>query len=393
MANKVGRRQFGWIRRLPSKRYQASYIAPDGLRRTAPETFATKGEAGSWLTLRESELLRGEWVDPDLGKISLAHYGKRWIAEHRISDRTRELYESLFRLHISPFLGDKALDKITTEAIRSWRNRLLAEGRSETTAAKAYRLLRAILNTAVDDGRVRRNPCRIKGADKEHAPERPVASVGQVYRLADAVGERFRGLVLAAAFTGLRWGELVGLRRMDLDLDREVIRVPRKLAQLNSGQLVAGPTKSVAGLRSVTIPPHLVDDLRAHLAELVGPEPTSLVFTGAKGAPLKRGNWRRTVGWADSVARAGLPEGFHFHDLRHTGNHLAAMAGASTRELMHRMGHGSMRAALVYQHATDERARQIAAALSDLVARQSHAAEEPADEGHAGPAGDLESAS
>jgi integrase len=78
---------------------------------------------------------------------------------------------------------------------------------------------------------------------------------------------------------------------------------------------------------------------------------------------MRRNNFHRSVRWSELVARAGLPVQFHFHDLRHTGNNLAAASGASTRELMHRMGHGSMRAALIYQHATRERDREIASAL------------------------------
>ena len=68
---------------------------------------------------------------------------------------------------------------------------------------------------------------------------------------------------------------------------------------------------------------------------------------------MRRNNFHRSVDWSNLVVKAGLPVGFHFHDLRHTGNNLAAASGASTRELMHRMGHGSMRAALIYQHATE----------------------------------------
>jgi integrase len=100
-----------------------------------------------------------------------------------------------------------------------------------------------------------------------------------------------------------------------------------------------------------------------------------LIFTGPKGATPGRSNWRISVGWAAQLAAAGLPTGFHFHDLRHTGNHLAAESGASTRELMHRMGHHStIAAALHYQHATDQRAREIAALLSEVVeARKSDA--------------------
>ena len=130
--------------------------------------------------------------------------------------------------------------------------------------------------------------------------------------------------------------------------------------------MVAGPTKSAAGLRTVALPELILADLRSHLDQHVQDGPDALIFTGEKGAILRRGNWRRSVKWADSVKKAGLPEGFRFHDLRHTGNHLAAAAGASTRELMHRMGHGSTRAALIYQHATDERQRAVADAIGTL---------------------------
>jgi len=99
-------------------------------------------------------------------------------------------------------------------------------------------------------------------------------------------------------------------------------------------------------------------------------EDVGLVFRGPLGAPLRRNNFHRSVRWSQSVVQAGLPAGFHFHDLRHTGNNLAAASGASTRELMHRMGHGSMRAALIYQHATGERDREIADALQFRIERE-----------------------
>ncbi len=217
MASRRKRREFGAVRQLPSGRWQASYLAADGLRRTAPSTFRTKADAHAWLTVRQSELLRGDWLDPDLGRLTLDDYATKWIAEHRISARTRDLYEGLNRLHIRPILGTTQLGALTTERIRAWRAELLRSGRSEVTTAKAYRLLRAVLNTAVDDGRITRNPCRIKGADQERAPERPVASVAQVFALADAVGPQFRAFVLTAAFTSMRWGELIALRRRDLD--------------------------------------------------------------------------------------------------------------------------------------------------------------------------------
>lgn len=126
------------------------------------------------------------------------------------------------------------------------------------------------MDTAVDDGRIKRNPCRIKGADKEYSPERPVASIPQTFALADQIPGRFRLLVLAAAFTGLRWGELIGLRRCDVDLAASNLRVPRKLAQLDSGRIEPGPTKSDAGFRTVAMPAVLVPEFETHMAEYVG---------------------------------------------------------------------------------------------------------------------------
>jgi len=366
----MGRRQFGTARRLPSGKWQARYFGPDGLRRVGSHTFPTKRDALTWLTLRESELLRGEWTDPDQGRVSFGDYGDRWIAEHKLGPRTREAYAAVFRLHVRPFLGHRELGKIRPDTVRTWRSELLSNGRSADTAAKAYRLVRAIMNTAVDDERIRRNPCRIKGADGARRAERPTATVRQVYALAEVIGRRFRAFILTAALTGLRWGELIALRRMDIDLDAGTIEVRRAFAELGGGRLIIVPPKSEAGERTVTVPAVLVSELRTHLDEFVDAESESLVFTGERGGIPKRGSWRSTVKWTTRVVEAGLPKGFHFHDLRHTGNHLASKSGASTRELMHRMGHSTMRAALVYQHATDERAREIAARLNDVVLRE-----------------------
>ena len=180
-----------------------------------------------------------------------------------------------------------------------------------------------------------------------------------------------------AAFAG-EWGrttgfELVVLRRCDIDLNTGTVYVRRRLAQLRRGGSQEGPPKSVAGVRNVALPPFLVDDIRDHIAEHAGAGPDGLIFRGEKGAILRRGNFGRATSWPETVVKAGLPAGFHFHDLRHTGNQLAANSGATTRELMHRMGHGSMRAALVYQHASTERDRRIADEMAAMVERERHA--------------------
>jgi len=144
--------------------------------------------------------------------------------------------------------------------------------------------------------------------------------------------------------------------------------VSRKLAIL-VGRVEVGPPKSAAGVRVVALPAVALEALSAHMKEYAGADPDSLIFTGPKGAHLRASTFGPMVKWRHTVASVSLPD-FHFHDLRHTGNHLAATAGASTRELMHRMGHSTVRAALVYQHATSERDREIAEGIDKRVAKQ-----------------------
>jgi integrase len=176
-------------------------------------------------------------------------------------------------------------------------------------------------------------------------------------------------MILVAAFSGLRWGELAALRRSDVDLAAGTVRVPRKLAALRN-RMEFGPPKSEASNRTVTLPAAAVTALKPHMLQHVAAGAEALVFTGDKGALLRTGNFARAVKWKATITGVGLPEGFHFHDLRHTGNNLAASTGASTRDLMHRMGHSSMRAALIYQHATSERDREIAAGMDKRISKQ-----------------------
>jgi len=234
--------------------------------------------------------------------------------------------------------------------------------------AKSYRLLKAIMNTAVDDGIIRRNPCRVGGASQDRSPERPVLTVREVVSLVEAMGERYRALVLLAVFGSLRWGELAVLRRRDVDVQLGTIRVERSLSELPGGGYLFGPPKSAAGRRVVVLPAAIRPALADHLAAFAVDHPDALVFTSPAGMPLRPSNFRRRV-WYQALAKAGLPR-IHFHDLRHTGKAFTAATGATLRELMDRMGHSSTRAALIYLHGNDDRQRAIADGLSKLAQRE-----------------------
>jgi integrase len=248
--------------------------------------------------------------------------------------------------------------------VRSWHADLLrGPYPGDSTSAKAYRLLRSILNTAVEDGRIAANPCQIEGAGRERPDERPVATVAEVYALADAVGAEHRLLVLLACFAGLRLGELQALRRKHVDLDRAAIRIVEQTLVLKDGTHLTGPPKTDAGIRVIALPEAVVDDLRKHLVT-VSDDPEALVLGRPGNRPFRRATLYTT--WHAATRRLGM-EGFRIHDLRHTGNTLAAATGASTKELMARMGHASPRAALIYQHATRERDVVIAKALDGMI--------------------------
>jgi integrase len=358
------KRHFGNVRQRASGRWQVRYRGPDGRMRPAPETFARKAEAQRYLTLIEAQIARGEWIDPARAKVTLSAYAERWIEERAgLRPRTVELYRWLLRRHITPWIGGVPLGKIDTPLVREWRARLLAEGVSVSAAAKAYRFLRSVLMTATNEDRIiPRNPCQVRGADKEQPAERPVLSVAEVVALADGMPERYGAMVLLATFASLRFGEVIALERRDIDLMAGTVRVRRTFVEVRGEGLHPGPPKSAAGRRTVSIPRSVIEAMREHLAEYVEDDPSALVFTGPRGGVLRRGNFRKLTSWTKTVAGLGLA-GLHFHDLRHTGNTLAARSGVSTRDLMARMGHDSVRAAIIYQHATTEADARIAAAL------------------------------
>lgn len=282
--------------------------------------------------------------------------------------RTVHLYRWTLGKHITPHLGGVPLNRIDTPMVREWRSRLLADGVSLTMAAKAYRLLRAILMTAVnEDELIRINPCRVVGADQEKAAERPVLSVPQIFTLAERMPDRFRALILVTTFGCLRWGEAVALQRQDVDLVAGTVRVRQAFVEHRGTGLILGPPKSRAGVRTIALPKAALPMLKQHVSSHVGEAPEAFVFTGESCRNLWRGNFNKLVKWPEAVAAVGVP-GLHFHDLRHTGNTLASRApGASLRDIMARLGHDSPCAALIYQHANREADQGIADAIDKAV--------------------------
>lgn len=341
--------------------WQARYTAPDGRERT--KRFERKVDAEKWVSANSADVVRGSWVDPNLGKVTFSTYATRWLEERPdLRARTRQLYRSLLDLHLLPRFGSTPIGSVKPSTVSGWHATLVAA--SPGTAAASYRLPRAIFAAAVRDELLVRSPCRVRQGGADRAVERPLLSVAEVEALTAAMPPGLRAAVVLASWGCLRRGEVLALRRRHVDELRGRVRVEESQTELDSGKVTFGPPKTEAGVRTVHLPEPAMVAVVGHLAERVGSSPDSLLFTGRGGVPLRP----RTLATAFRAARAkcGLP-GVHFHDLRHFGLTMAATTGASTKELMRRAGHASPAAALRYQHASDDRDAAIARALAEFV--------------------------
>jgi integrase len=365
----MSKRGFGSVRRLPSGRWQARYTGPDGRGYTArtedggPLTFSTRQAAARYLARTDAAIQAGKWVSPDAPRraapVTLAAYTETWMATRDLSPSTRRTYASILG-HILPELGAAELPTITPVMVRTWHAALDTGPRQR---AAAYSLLRTILNTAVADEVIAANPCRVRGAGSvRRAGMTEPATLPELEAIVAAMPPRYRVMVLLAAWCALRFGELTELRRGDIDVAAGVLHVRRGVIRGDAGRVVKDP-KSQAGRRAVNIPPHLLPAVRAHLAEHTGTGARALVFPAANGGHMAPGSLYRV--YYPARAAAGRPD-LRFHDLRHTGAVLAAATGATLAELMARLGHSTVSAAMRYQHAAADRDKVIAAALSEL---------------------------
>ena len=301
------RRRFGSVRRLPSGRWQARYWDPAGDRAGAPTTFATKGDAQRWLSAAETDMNRGDWHDPRLGDVPFGEWADRWLATTgpKLQASTVDLYRYLLRRHVVPRLGAMTIGRITAGEVQAWLADLHTTDLSPNTVAKAYRVLSGVMDGAVDAGLIARSPCTLKGAGTERHEEMQIATPEQVAALAAVVGPRWEALVFTAAYGGLRWCELAGLRRRDVDLDASTVAVTRKLAEVN-GQLSFNAPKSAAGRRTIGIPSFVARSLAVHIDLYAIPGDDGLVFPSANGQPMRRRNFRRRV-WRRRRSRLAWP--------------------------------------------------------------------------------------
>lgn len=395
------RRSFGRLRQFRSGRWKASYTGPDGRLYEAPATFAAKIDAEAWLTDRRREIDRELWSPPATAEQKKAatrtkkaaaekfeEYAKRWLETRTVrgrplKPRTVDHYRNLLDDHLVPAFGKKAIRDITMESVDRWYAKTLTD--HPTMRSHAYSLLRTILETArTRDRIIDTNPCLVRGGGTVRRKIKPKpATLEQLDIATAAMPERYRLMVPLAAWCALRFGELVELRRGDIEVaertekDQQgndvvvregVVRIRRGAVRTTGGWVIGDP-KSEAGARDVAIPPHLVPQVKAHLSsEYVDAKRDSLLFAAHAGGHLQPSTLYRH--WYKARTAAGRDD-LRWHDLRHSGATMAAQTGATLAELMNRLGHQSPAAAMRYQHAAQGRDQAIAVALSAMVATRS----------------------
>ena len=365
------KRSFGSIRKLPSGRFQVRYTGPDGTYVTAHRTYSARQDAEAYLTDRRREIDAEEWTaavaKKRAEKVTFGDYATTWIAGRQVAgrpikERTRAHYQSILDDHLTDSFGHRPIDAITPADVRDWYTKTLAD--KPTMRSHAYSLLRTIMGSAVTDELRNDNPCRITGASRAKRVHkiRP-ASVDELATLTEAMPEKLRLMVTLASWCAMRFGETVELRRKDVDLSDEVIRIRRAAVRVKGGTYSVSTPKSEAGVRDVAIPPHIIPAIEDHLERFTGKSPDALLFAADNGGHLQPSTVYRH--WYKARTKAKR-EDLRWHDLRHSGAVLAAATGASLSELMGRLGHSTPAAAMRYQHVAQGRDREIAALLSKL---------------------------
>lgn len=373
---KANPESWGAIRKLPSARFQASYIGPDEQRYNAPATFDSKEDARAWLAGQRVDIQRGAWKSPaELASEAEARakrveaerfeaYSRNWVDQRRsgkglpLRAKTRAEYDRQLSVGLAVFAAD-ALAEITPARVRAWH---ASRAKTAPTAAGAEaRLLSAIMRTAVGDGIVEKSPVPANLTRTKTGRAHRPPTLEELATLLDATPERLRLAVLLAAYGSLRLGEWRALRRSDLALidGRYMVAVTRAVQRVNGVGWVIEKPKSDEGIRVVPLPSSLTSVIDEHLGAHVGPFAESLLFAPqGRTEFLSDSVWTRA--WDTARDAAGVRNFVREHDLRAFAATMHARSGATLRETQRLLGHSTVAAAMVYQHATDDRMLALA---------------------------------
>jgi integrase len=334
------------IRRTDSGGWQVRYRDPTGRERA--RNFRRKTDAEKFSVTVETDKIRGRWADPRLAKITVSEWLPTWQASRvHLRPSTRTLSESLLRNHVLPYFGDRRIGSVTPTDVQGFVAHLEEKGLAASTIRQCYLLVAGLFSSALDSDIIVRSPCRGVNLPKGSKSEMRFLTADEVSDLASVIDERYRALVLTAAYAGCRFGELAGLKINRLDLMRQTLTVTEALSEVR-GKVRLAPPKTAAARRQLALPKFLTDELNHHLATW-SPSGEGFVFTAPQGGPLVRRNFRRRA-WLPAVRRS-VGEPMRFHDLRHTHAAMLIAQGEHPKVIQNRLGHSSINVTLdTYGH-------------------------------------------
>ena len=354
----------GNIRTIRKGRYLCTYYDAAGRRRA--RSFPRKLDAERFLASTQVDQLRGTWVDPSSGRVTVREYGATWLAVRDVRPTTRERYAG-YLAHINR-LGDVPLGGLTPTVVREWQASLVP-GLAVSTANTVRGVFAAMLKDAVTDGRLPRSP--FDAVRRLKPPPRPQVvplAAPVALGIADGIAGHYRAAVIVGIGAGLRRGEVFALCVSCVDFLRRTVHVHAEhggVVQVD-GVPRLGPPKTAAAVRTVPVSQFVIDELAAHLRRY-GAGPGGLIFTTGAGNIVGRGVFHKA--W--HAAKTGAPPGVTFHDLRHFYASTLIEWGESVKVVQARLGHATAAETLdTYAHlwpASDDSTR---AALDAVFRKQ-----------------------
>ena len=365
----MARSSWGTIRKLPSKKYQASYLGPDQKRHTAPTTFTTKTQARLWLDEQRLAIEKGIWKQKQVVPITpetFKTYAESHIRlqtnayGHNLRKNTKDTYTSLLALHLTEF-HDLPLDKISKRQVDEWWHKKVQSGKA-TTASKAYKLMNSVLKRAVADGLIPINPCKIRGAHGLTSGKRKqIPTPHEVGQLINNIDAKYQLVLIIMAYGGLRFSEATALTVKDLKI---VGKAPHKHFEIqinkavteSKGVFTVAEPKSKASKRTVALPLHFTPLIAKLLLERKLNQDSQLLVEAPKGGFLRNSVLRKAL---DSTCKKLGITRIHIsiHCFRHFAATTYLEAGASIADLQTWLGDSTQSAALGYVHATKDKAQ------------------------------------
>lgn len=367
-----GRFEGSIYRRNSDGRWAGAVTKPDGSRKAV--YGRTRQEVAQKLAVASQLVQRGMPLPPE--RTSVAQYLTRWldeVAEPRVRSATLEGYERIIRLHISPVIGSVKLARIGPSDLSRLYQTLRLKGLSARYVQLAHAVLHSAFREAERWGLLTRNPADLVDGPRPARPVFQPLDQNQVNALLEAArGDRYEALYLVAVTSGLRQGELLGLRWTDFDADRATITVRQQLQRTRAGWVLSEP-KTANGRRTVVLPQVAVSALIAHRTKQLeerlqaGPrwQGSELVFTSHVGGPIEKQNLIRRS-FKPLLRNAGLPD-IRFHDLRHAAATLLLLQGVHPKVVQERLGHANIAVTMdIYSHVLPTLQRDAADKLDAL---------------------------